>query len=197
VRNCAPGSVPRTQRSLSPSNGSKEVGLCSALTVKPTRSGPFDKLMERRHPELLTPGAPREEGGENAPCCESSAIEEGTMTVPGTQSVMERYFSTMGADEDFSRFFAENVTWLMVDSGEEVQGAGPVRDYVLQLHSRMESGDQRPLVVTDAQAFLEGDRVNVSDDNSTGLSYCLVYDVSGDLITAMRCYGTIARLMAR
>jgi hypothetical protein len=128
-------------------------------------------------------------------CCERSAIEEGTVTVPETQSIMDRYFSAMGADEDFSRFFAEDVTWLMVDSGEEVHGPGPVRDYILQLHSRMESGDQRPLVVTEAQAFLEGDRVNVTGGQGTGLAYCLVYDFRGDLISAVRCYGTIARLM--
>lgn len=118
------------------------------------------------------------------------------MTVSGTQSVMERYFSAMGADEDFSRFFAADVTWLMVDSGDEVRGPGHVRDYLLRLHSRMESGDQRPLVVTDAHAFLEGDRVNAGAGDGTGLAYCLVYDVSGDRISAMRCYGTIARLMA-
>jgi hypothetical protein len=117
------------------------------------------------------------------------------VTVPGTQSVMDRYFSAMGADEDFSRFFAEDVSWLMVDTGEEVRGPGPVRDYILQLHDRMESGDQRPLVVTEAHAFLEGDRVNVTGGSDIGLAYCLVYEVSGDLISAMRCYGTIARLM--
>lgn len=117
------------------------------------------------------------------------------MTVSGTQSVMDRYFSTMGANEDFSRFFAEDVTWLMVDSGEEVRGRGPVRDYILRLHDTMESGDQRPLVVTDAHAFLEGDRLNARSADDAGLAYCLVYDVSGELISAMRCYGTIARLM--
>ena len=102
----------------------------------------------------------------------------------------------MGADEDFSRFLAEDVTWLMVDTGEEMRGPGPVRDYILQLHDRMESGDQRPLVVTEAHAFIEGDRVNVTGGSDSGLAYCLVYEVSGDLISAVRCYGTLGRLMA-
>jgi hypothetical protein len=119
------------------------------------------------------------------------------VNVPDTQGVIERYFSSMGAEEDFSQFFTEDVTWLMVDSDEEVRGPGPVRDYILQLHGRMQSGDQRPLVVAGAHAFLEGNHVNVGGDDETGLAYCLVYDVRGELISAMRCYGTIARLMPR
>ena len=118
------------------------------------------------------------------------------MTATATQSVLDRYFSAMGEDEDFSRFFAADVSWLMVDSGVEVRGRAPVRDYILELHSTMRSGDQRPLVVTDGHAFLEGHDVNAGDGDGPGLAFCLVYDVSGDLISAMRCYGTIARLMA-
>ena len=117
------------------------------------------------------------------------------MSVAGTQSVIERYFTAMGADEDFSHFFSHDVSWLMVDSGDEVRGPGPVREYILRLHARMSSGDQRPLVVTDGQAFLEGDGVNLGLGDGPGLAYCLVYDVRDDLIDAMRCYGTLARLM--
>jgi hypothetical protein len=32
---------------------------------------------------------------------------------------MNRYFATMSAEEDFSCKFEEDVTWLMVDSGQE------------------------------------------------------------------------------
>jgi hypothetical protein len=127
--------------------------------------------------------------------CEHSAVEEGTLTTSGTRSVMEQYFSTMAAHEDFSRFFAEDVTWLMVDSGQEVHGPAPVRDYILELHGRMKNGNQRPLVVTDDHAILEGDAVNDGAGHESGLAYCLVYDISGDRISALRCYGTLARLM--
>ena len=117
------------------------------------------------------------------------------MSVPSTRSLMDRYFATMGADEDFSQFFADDVTWLMVDSRHEVRGAVPVRDYILELHRRMHGGNQRPLVVADSHALLEGDSVNAGDGIEPGLDYCLVYDVSDDRITAVRCYGTLARLM--
>jgi hypothetical protein len=117
------------------------------------------------------------------------------VAISTTQSVMDRYFAAMGAEEDFSKFFDEDVTWLMVDSGQEVRGAGPVRDYIVELHSRMLSGDQSELVLADGHAFLEGSRVNADHDGGPGLAFCLVYDIRGDRISAMRCYGTLARLM--
>jgi hypothetical protein len=111
-----------------------------------------------------------------------------------TGNVMDAYFAAMGAEEDFSKFYEEDVTWLMVDSGQEVRGAGPVRDYILALHSRMVSGSQGALVLADGHALLEGSEVN-ADEGGPGLAYCLVYDVGDHRISAMRCYGTLARLM--
>jgi hypothetical protein len=109
---------------------------------------------------------------------------------------MDRYFEAMGADQDFSRFFEDDVYWRMVDSGQEVRGPGPVRDYLNVLHGKMLTGNQRDLVVTDGHAYLEGDSVNASDGAGPGLAYCLVYDIRDDAISAMRCYGTLARLMS-
>jgi hypothetical protein len=117
------------------------------------------------------------------------------VAISTTQSVMDRYFTAMSAEEDFSEFFDEDVTWLMVDSAQEVRGAGPVRDYILELHSKMLSGDQSELVLADGHAFLEGSRVNADDESGPGLAFCLVYDIRNDRISGMRCYGTLARLM--
>ena len=117
------------------------------------------------------------------------------MSVHSTHRLFERYFAAMNADEDFSQFYTEDVTWVMVDSGQEVRGAAAVRDHILDLHSRMRGGNQRPLALTDSLALLEGDSINLEDGEGPGLSYCLVYDVSGDRIGAMRCYGTLSQLM--
>jgi len=116
------------------------------------------------------------------------------VSISSTQGLMNRYFAVMGAEKDFSQFFEEDVTWLMVDSGHEVRGAVPVRDYILELHSKMQGGDQRPLVVGEGHALLEGRSENPDDANAPGLTYCLVYDISDDRIAAVRCYGTLARL---
>ena len=119
------------------------------------------------------------------------------MSVERTQSTIDRYFAVMAAEEDFAPFFDEEVTWLMVDDGHEVRGAEPVRDHILELHGRMQGGDQRPLVVTDGHAYLEGRTAGPGAGDEPNLAYCLVYDVEDDRITALRCYGTIARLMSR
>ena len=117
------------------------------------------------------------------------------MSVAGVQEVMDRYFAAMGAGEDFSELFEESVTWLMVDSGQQVRGRAAVRTYLDTLHAKMLSGDNRELVVTHGHALLEGSSVNAGGDNGAGLAFCLVYDVSDSRITAMRCYGSLARLM--
>jgi hypothetical protein len=117
------------------------------------------------------------------------------MSTQSTQSLLDRYFAAMNAGKDFSKFYGEDVTWTMVDSNQEVRGAVAVRDYIIDLHNRMQGGSQRPLLVADGHAVLEGDAVNVEDGNERGLFYCLVYDLSDDRISAMRCYGSLSRLM--
>jgi hypothetical protein len=117
------------------------------------------------------------------------------MSVADAQTVMDRYFAAMGAGEDFSELFEESVTWLMVDSGQEVRGRAAVRAYLDVLHGRMLSGDNRELVVTDGHALLEGSGVNAGGEDGSGLAFCLVYDVGDSRIEAMRCYGSLARLM--
>lgn len=64
------------------------------------------------------------------------------------------------------------------------------------LHSRMLTGDQRGLVVTGGHALLEGSSVNAGDEHGTEFAYCLVYDLGDSSIAAMRCYGSLARLMS-
>lgn len=118
------------------------------------------------------------------------------MSTHTTQSLLDRYFAAMNAEEDFSQFYVEDVTWTMVDTNQEVRGATAVRDYIIDLHNRMQGGSQRPLVVADGNAVLEGDTVDVEDGNGRGLFYCLVYDLRDDRISAMRCYGSLSRRMA-
>lgn len=118
------------------------------------------------------------------------------MTTEQTASTMDQYFDAMGRAEDFSVFFTEDVSWLMVDSGQEVRGAGAVKDYIFDLHSRMFSQEQvHDIVVTEHNAYVEGEAVNAVEGASRGLVYCIVYEFAGARIDAMRCYGSIASLM--
>jgi hypothetical protein len=107
---------------------------------------------------------------------------------------MDRYFAAMGADEDYSAFFDEDVTFLMVDNGQEVRGPSVVREYINDLHEKIRSQTQHDLVVTDGHAYLESHSVIAESETTPVLAFCLVYDVGADRITAMRCYGTLAEL---
>jgi len=119
------------------------------------------------------------------------------MSLDQTRRTMDSYFRAMGAGDDFSAFYAADVRWIMLDSGQEVRGPSVVRDYVLALHSTMFGHRQRHLAVADGHAYLEGDCVDQPDVTEPRYVYCLVYDLAEDRISDMRCYGSIARLMAR
>ena len=118
------------------------------------------------------------------------------MSVDQVRRTMNDYFHAMGGGADFSAFYTADVRWIMIDSGQEVHGRSAVRDYILALHGKMLSHRQRPLVVADGHACLEGDCVDQPDVEEPRYVYCLVYDLDGDRIQDMRCYGSLARLMA-
>jgi SnoaL-like domain len=117
------------------------------------------------------------------------------MSLEQTKRTMKSYFTAMGVGEDFSRFYTGDVRWIMVDSGQQMRGPSEVRDYILALHSKMFDHRQRGLVVSDGHAYLEGDCVDQPDETEPRYVYCLVYDLEGDQISDMRCYGSIAWLM--
>jgi hypothetical protein len=118
------------------------------------------------------------------------------MSVEQTQQVIDRYFEVMGAQGDFSEFYVEGVTWVMVDAGVEVLGRSAVRDYVIALHSQLYDARTRSMVVSDGAAYLEGDCIN-SQRHAPRISYCVAYDLTDDRITAMRCYGTFGAMTAQ
>jgi hypothetical protein len=105
------------------------------------------------------------------------------MSVEQTQQVIHRYFEVMGAQGDFSEFYVEGASWVMVDTGVEVRGRSAVRHYVTALHSQMSDVNPRPIVVSDGAAYLEGDCIN-SQRHAPRISYCVGYDLTDDRITA-------------
>lgn len=117
------------------------------------------------------------------------------MSVDETQEILDRYFEAMGHDEDFSKFYAEDVTWIMMETGQEVRGPAMVRDFVLELHSRMFGGDQRDPVVSDGHVYLEGDAANAPGATEPIFRYCLSFDMRAGRIAAVRCYGTLGALL--
>ena len=125
-----------------------------------------------------------------------------------TRAVMDEYLHALLAGSDFGRFFAPDVVWTTMETGEEVRGRDAVRDLILDIHTRAFHAE--PELVTmmtgDGAAMLEavfvgthvGDLAGVA---ATGLHvrlpYCMAYDVSDGAITALRSYFPMAALNAR
>ena len=111
-----------------------------------------------------------------------------------TKGVIDRYFKRMGAGEHLSDCYTADVTWTTFDDGSQVRGSGPVREYLVALHENMVDARTRRLIFADSAAYLEGDCADSSTGGAKRLAYCVAYDVTGDKISAMRCYGAIAHL---
>ena len=110
------------------------------------------------------------------------------MSSDRSQRVMDRYFELMGRDADFSSCFTKDVTWSVVDTGAVITGPEPVRDYIVDLHAGLLDWQSRTFVVGEDHVFLEGDAAT-ADGGTDRAHYCVAYDLDGELIAAMRCYG--------
>jgi hypothetical protein len=111
-----------------------------------------------------------------------------------TKWVMDRYFKRMGAGEDLTDCYTPDVTWTMFDDESQVSGAGVVGEYLVALHENMVDARTRRLIFADSAVYLEGDCADSRTGGINRLAYCVAYDVTGDKISAMRCYGAIAHL---
>jgi hypothetical protein len=111
------------------------------------------------------------------------------MSVEQTQQTLDRYFGLMGRDQDFAECLTADVTWVVADTGEVIQGSGAVRDYVIALHTRMADTQSRKPVVGDGFVYLEGDCAAAAPSTGRRINFCIAYEMRDDLIAAMRCYG--------
>jgi len=110
------------------------------------------------------------------------------MTTERTQATMNRYFDLMGRGDDFAECYTPDVSWLIAATGQVVHGPASVRNYVISLHATMVDAQTRRFVVGEDYAHLEGDCASTDQESGSRTRYCVAYDMTGDLIAAMRCY---------
>jgi steroid delta-isomerase-like uncharacterized protein len=112
---------------------------------------------------------------------------------------MRYYLDALIARGEFADYFTDDVAWTIVGTDQQVQGREPVRDFLTWMHTQ--AFDARPkvkaLVVGDGQAVLEADLVGTHTGEFLGIPatgktvlvpYCVVYDLQGDKIAALRAY---------
>ena len=121
------------------------------------------------------------------------------MTENDTRTVMEGYLGALFDGADFERFFAPDVVWTTMETGEQVRGQQAVKDLIVGMHTQ--AFDAHPelvgLVCGEGTALLEA----VFDGTHTGefagvpatgahvrVPYAMGYDVAGGRITALRAY---------
>ena len=121
------------------------------------------------------------------------------MTLEATAETMRSYLDAFLAHGNFADYYTDEVTWTTVGADQELQGRQPVRDFLIWMHTQ--AFDAHPkvktLVVGDGQAALEADFVGTHTGEFLGIPatgksvqvpYCVIYDLQGDKITALRAY---------
>jgi ketosteroid isomerase-like protein len=128
------------------------------------------------------------------------------MSTETTERVLREYGEALLSRGDFGRFFSDDVLWTTMETGQEIRGREAVRDYIVALHTTL--FDARPVirgtVAGDGVALLEADFVGrhigeIGGVAPTGrdvkIPYCVVYDIQGERISALRAYFPIAALL--
>ena len=77
------------------------------------------------------------------------------MTVDSTRQVIDAYFDAMGRGHDFGRYFAEQVVWTWMETGERISGREAVRDHIVEVHDGAD-WQSTTLRVADGAVTLEG-----------------------------------------
>jgi predicted ester cyclase len=125
-----------------------------------------------------------------------------------TRAVMDQYLRALLDGSDFGRFFAPDVVWTTIETGEEVRGRDAVRDLILAIHTQAFHAQPQlvNLLTGDATAMLEAVFLGTHVGDFAGLSatgrqvrlpYSMAYDVVEGAITAVRAYFPMTALRSR
>jgi len=112
------------------------------------------------------------------------------MSVDRTRQVMNDYFHALGTGQ-FTQFFTETVTWTTIEDNSCVSGAHAVEAAISGLHAHLSDMQTRQLMIVDNGACLEGSCSGAAADEDR-ICYCVLYELDGDRISAMRAYGELA-----
>jgi steroid delta-isomerase-like uncharacterized protein len=128
------------------------------------------------------------------------------MSVEETERTIREYLDALLSGGDFASFFAEDVLWTTMETGEQISGRDVVRDFIVTLHSQWfdASPEIKNVTVADGVAALEavfvgthvGDFAGVAPTGAAvRLPYAVVYDVSDGRIDQLRAYFPIMVLV--
>ena len=65
------------------------------------------------------------------------------MTAEETERTIREYLAALQAGGDFAAYFADDVTWTTMETGDQIRGREPVRDFIVALHGRLFDATRR------------------------------------------------------
>jgi steroid delta-isomerase-like uncharacterized protein len=121
---------------------------------------------------------------------------------------MTAYIEALRADADFGRYFADDVLWTTMESGDQMRGRQAVVDAIRTLHGGVFDArlEVRTLVAAEGTGLLEADFVGTHIGEFAGvpatgasvrLPYAVVYDIADGEITAVRAYLSFTALVGQ
>ena len=128
------------------------------------------------------------------------------MTVDETRRVLGDYLDALLGGGDFAAYFADDVQWTTTETGEVINGADAVRDFIIAFHTELfdASPELGLLICGDGVAALEATFVGkhireFAGVEATGtqvrLPYSVFYELDDGRITALRAYIPLSSLV--
>jgi steroid delta-isomerase-like uncharacterized protein len=128
------------------------------------------------------------------------------MSVEESQRTIGRYVDALLAGGDFASFFADDVTWTTMETGEQIRGREAVQDFIAAMHHHLFDASPELVHITYGEGVAALEAVFVGTHTAefggvpaTGtavrLPYAMSYDIAGEKIVALRAYFPIAALV--
>jgi steroid delta-isomerase-like uncharacterized protein len=128
------------------------------------------------------------------------------MSLEETESTIRQYLDALQNGGDFAAFFANEVLWTTMETGDQIRGREAVRDFIVALHGQSfdASAELVSTEFADGVAGLEAVFVGTHTAEFAGvpatgaevrLPYSMFYDVSDGKIVALRAYFPLAALV--
>jgi steroid delta-isomerase-like uncharacterized protein len=132
-------------------------------------------------------------------------VENG-MSVEETERTIRAYLDALLSGGDFASYFADEVSWTTMETGDQIHGRVAVRDFIVTLHSQVfdASPELGNLTTTEGVAAIESVFVGTHIAEFAGipatgaavrLPYSVFYDISAGKIDALRAYFPILALV--
>src|SRR4051794_28172329 len=128
------------------------------------------------------------------------------MSAQETEQTIRDYLDALLHGGDFGAFFADDVVWTTMETGQEIRGREAVKHFIVALHSAWcgAAPELRNVTAADSVAAIEAIFAGTHTAEFAGIAatgaavrlpYAVSYDLTGRKIAALRAYFPILALI--